>query len=96
MSDSYWGDGLNDIGNCCRKRPTGLFRTGVRLPSTPKFHNGALVATVELLNGIEMTWVQFPYAPPIYGPIVIEAALFVRNERVGERYPAGPPISMGA
>ena len=59
-------------------------------------HHGALVATVELLNGIEMTWVQFPYAPPIYGPIVIEAALFVRNERVGERYPAGPPFSMGA
>ena len=34
--------------------------------------NGALVATVELLNGIEMTWVQFPYAPPISNGAIVQ------------------------
>ena len=39
---------------------------GVEFCMLPHFiFNGALVAKVELLNGIEMTWVQFPYAPPI-------------------------------
>ena len=50
---------------------------GVEFCMLPHFiFNGALVATVELLNGIEMTWVQFPYAPP-FSRLIVTKLVFI-------------------
>lgn len=50
-SDSYYDERLNDIGNCCRKRPTGLFRTGVRFPSAPPISTPKLMVAANRFEG---------------------------------------------
>ena len=62
-SDSYYGERLNDIGNCCRKRPNGMLRTGVQFPSAPPM--GIRIKVVQkALNLLEVA--QYHHPQPIF------------------------------